>query len=81
MSKKKAEPTMDELWVMAATILAFKKAHKLSDRACLRQFERGKKGTLFERVDAFRRDPANRAAILLECVEAAEAIGRGATKQ
>ena len=80
MSKMEKEPTMDELWVMVATILAFKKAHKLSERDYLRQFLKGKKGG-FKQVDAFRRDPANRAAILSECIEAAAAIGRGTTRQ
>ena len=80
MSKKKVEPTMDELWVLAATILAFKKAHQLSDRAYLHEFL-GDQAALFRMLDAFRRDPANRDAILAECVEAAEAIGRGAPRQ
>jgi hypothetical protein len=80
MSKKKAEATMDQLWVMTATVLAFQKANEMASVEYFREFARDKKG-LFRKVEAFRRDPANREAIIAERRAAAEQIGRGATKQ
>jgi hypothetical protein len=80
VSKKKDYPTMGDLWVMAATVLAFQKAHKLSTRVYLRQFDKDRR-KLFRKIEAFRRDPANRDAIIAEHRAAAEQIGLRATKQ
>ena len=78
--KVRTEPTMGELWVMMATVLAFQKAHDLDPADYFRAFLRNEKA-LFRRIEAFRRDPANRTAIFAEHRQAAELIGRGVTKQ
>ena len=81
MSKKKrVEPTMDELWVLVATVLAFMKANGIAPVDYSREFARNQKG-LFRKIEAFRRDPANQVAITREAAEAAEHIGRGETRQ
>ena len=84
MSRKKAkartEPTMGELWVMMATILAFQKANQIDPIDYFREFARNEK-RLFRKIEAFRQDPANRDAIIAEHREAAKQIGRGETKQ
>ena len=66
---KKREPTMDELWVMMATLIAFIEASATLKKA------------LFRRLEAFRLDPANTAAIVAAAPAAAQSLGRGATKQ
>ena len=78
--KKKREPTMAELWVMMATVLAFQKAHGMEPFEYFRDFARNEK-RLFRKIEAFRRDPANREAIIAEHREAAKQIGLRATKQ
>ena len=78
--KKKREPTMGELWVMMATVLAFQKAHGMGPFEYFSDFARNEK-RLFRKIEAFRRDPANREAIIAEHREAAKQIGLRATKQ
>jgi hypothetical protein len=80
MSQAKPTPTMGEVWVMMATLLAFQKAHGLSDEdyfsAAVKDWKK-----MYRKVDAFRLDPANKAAIVAEHAEAAKMIGyRGVTK-
>jgi hypothetical protein len=76
----KRELTMDELWVMIATILAFQKANELDRADYFREFFRDEK-QLFRRIDAFQRDPANWDAIIAERSTAAAELGYGMTKQ
>ena len=82
MSRKKAraEPTMGELWVAMAMILAFQKAHEMEPIEYFREAARDWEG-LVRKLEAFRRDPANEAAIFAEALTAAKQIGRGETKQ
>lgn len=77
--KTQPTPTMGEVWVMMATTLAFQKAHNLSDEDYFSALKDWKK--MFRKLDAFRLDPANKAAIVAEHAEAAKLIGyRGVTK-
>ena len=80
LSKKKGEPTMGDLWVMTATVLAFMKANDIAPVDYFREYARNQK-RLFRKIEAFRLNPANRDAIVAEHRTAAEQIGRGVTKQ
>jgi hypothetical protein len=76
----KRELTMDELWVMTATIMAFQKVNEIDRADFCREFLRDEK-RLFRRIEAFGRDPANRDAIFAERSAAAAELGHGMTKQ
>ena len=80
---KKREPTMDELWVMMATLIAFIEANYDDPWDYYREFEASAtlKKALFRRLEAFRLDPANTAPIVAAAPIAAQSLGRGATKQ
>jgi hypothetical protein len=80
MSKK---PTMDQLWVMMATLIAFIEANYDDPWDYYREFEAGGKRQkrLFRKLEAFRLDPANTAAIVAASPAAAVSLGRGETKQ
>ena len=77
------EPTMDQLWVWVATLIAFVEANYDNPWDYYREFEASEKRrkALFRRLEAFRLDPANAAAIVAAAPAAAQSLGRGATKQ
>jgi len=83
LRRKRTEPTMDQLWVMMATLIAFIEANYDDPWDYYREFEAGAKrqNDLFRKIEAFRRDPANFAAILAASPDAAKAMGRGVVKQ
>ena len=81
--KKRREPTMDQLWVMMATLIAFIEASYDDPWDYYREFEAGekRKKALIRELEAFRLDPANAAAIVAASPAAAVSLGRGAIKQ
>jgi hypothetical protein len=79
--RKRTEPTMDQLWVMMATLIAFIEANYDDPWAYFHEFDNGDQAALFRKLEAFRRDPANFAAILAASPDAAKSIGRGVVKQ
>jgi hypothetical protein len=81
--KKKPELTNDQLWVMMATLIAFIEANYDDPWDYYREYEGGRtrQKALFRRIEAFRLDPDNEAAIVAAAPAAAQSLGRGATKQ
>jgi hypothetical protein len=80
---RKCELTSDLLWVMMATLIAFIEANYDDPWDYYREYEASAKRrrALIKRVEAFRLDPENEAAIVAAAPAAAQSIGRGATKQ
>ena len=79
----KLELTSDVLWVMMATLIAFIEAKYDDPWDYYREYYASAKRrkALVKRVEAFRLDPENEAAIIAAAPAAAQSIGRGATRQ
>ena len=79
----KCEFTSDVLWVMMATLIAFIEANYDDPWDYYREYEASarRRKALIKRVEAFRLDPENLAAIVAAAPAAAQSLGRGATKQ